>query len=716
MRRDLEAARRRLTWYGARRWQLRLLTVTESAIVARRRDASIGWLVGVVVGALAASRAGAPVGAVLRESVLSPAGLAARRGRRRPRDARRCRRDLDAGPRREPLRPARRRRCSAAIALVVAALLGGAADQSRLAESQNAGLVLLLLPGLIAFAAAVAAARLFGPLVRLAGRLLHRSVGARLAAVTLGRGPGAAAVTVAFLTLAFALALLAEGYRATLVQAESDQASFAVPLDIVVREDLKSLIPVLDAAPARVAMPRSAGGSDAVPVLRIRGSVGNAEGVSGITVLGLPAAETTQLHGWRSDFSGDSRASLAAAVTPAGRRGGEGDPARLAAPLRCRAGSRLAPGDDRDARRALHVRRARPARGRMPPTHFDRALPARLRGGKLVALELVPPRLVDRGADAGRAAGRHAAARAASPRRRGSARAASSLRPAGDGVELTYRINQQNDARIRARQTTDATPPAVLVTPRLAALVGGVGGTLALEIGGRRVPVRVAAVVDHFPGTTRRGRHRRPHEPARPPSTRRCRAPARRTRSGSTSPPAAPTPRWPRSPSRRSAASSRSPGQSCSTRPATTRSGTARCSRSTRPPSWRCCSRRSASRSRCSSDLRDDRGDLYDLESQGARAALLRRIVRVRALVVGIAGVLAGAAAGALLALLVTRVVSVTARATTPDLPLQTSFDLRVLVVAAVAYLLLAAALVALATRRAFRDDRGPVRAQEAGT
>ena len=46
MRRDLEAARRRLTWYGARRWQLRLLTVTESAIVAVA-GAVIGWLVGV---------------------------------------------------------------------------------------------------------------------------------------------------------------------------------------------------------------------------------------------------------------------------------------------------------------------------------------------------------------------------------------------------------------------------------------------------------------------------------------------------------------------------------------------------------------------------------------------------------------------------------------------------------------------------------------------
>ena len=75
MRRDLEAARRRLTWYGARRWQLRLLTGAESAAVALVGTVA-GWLVGVAVGALAASRAGAPVGAVLRESVLSPAGLA----------------------------------------------------------------------------------------------------------------------------------------------------------------------------------------------------------------------------------------------------------------------------------------------------------------------------------------------------------------------------------------------------------------------------------------------------------------------------------------------------------------------------------------------------------------------------------------------------------------------------------------------------------------
>ena len=337
MRRDLEAARRRLTWYGARRWQLRLLTGTESGVVAIAGTV-VGWLVGLAVGALAAAQAGAPVTAVLRESVLAPAGLT-----------------LAVGvavlatvviavatsfPARDesrfgPLDIA----ALAALAVVVASLLGGAASESRLAAGQGAGLVLLLLPGLIAFAAAVAAARLFGPLVRLAGRLLDRSLGARLAAVTLGRGPGAAAVTVAFLTLAFALALLAEGYRATLVRAESDQASFAAPLDIVVRENLKALVPVLDAAPlARYAA--LAAGSDAVPVLRLQAGAGNAEGIGGVTVLGLPPATIAKVHAWRDSFSDRSRSALVSAVTPLGSGRRARDPARFADRLRGRSGPR----------------------------------------------------------------------------------------------------------------------------------------------------------------------------------------------------------------------------------------------------------------------------------------------------------------------------------------------------------------------------------------
>jgi hypothetical protein len=75
LRRDLGAARRRLTWHGARRWQLALLTALESAAVATG-GVVVGWLGGSAAGAVAARLAGAPVGDVLAHSVVAPRGLA----------------------------------------------------------------------------------------------------------------------------------------------------------------------------------------------------------------------------------------------------------------------------------------------------------------------------------------------------------------------------------------------------------------------------------------------------------------------------------------------------------------------------------------------------------------------------------------------------------------------------------------------------------------
>jgi ABC-type lipoprotein release transport system permease subunit len=710
MRRDLEAARRRLTWYGARRWHLRLLTLTESALVALVGTV-VGWLVGVLVGALAAARVGAPVGAVLRESVFAPAGLGlaacvvlaativVAAATSLP---------VREGGRFGPLDAA----ALGAVALVVAALAGGAADQSADGQGQGSGLVLLLLPGLIAFAAAVAAARLFGPLVRLCGRLLHRSVGARLAAITLGRGPGAAAVTVAFLTLAFALALLAEGYRATLVQAEGDQAAFAVPLDVAVREGFKTLVPVLDAAPlSRYAA--IAGGTEAVPIVRLRASAGSAEGLSGVTVLGLPAAKIAAVHGWRGDFADRSRSSLAADVTAPAGSGLRG----------ITLGSRLAfvagPGvlslsaivEGRDGRFAFLELGPLDAR---KSTRIDRALPARLRGGILLGLQLVPPRLVDRGADAGRPLAGHLllTGLGAQPWLGvGGVRAD----PAGGGVELTYRISQQDDAIVRVRQATDASPPEVLVTPRLGVLAGGTGGLLPLQIGGGTVPVRVAGIVDHFPGTTGDAvvgdiQSLQTAVNTRVPGAGRVNEIWLASATNGTD--------------AAMAALARPPFQGVE---AVSRDELLAQAHDDPLGHGTLIALDAAAivalllaalglALTVLSDLRDDRGDLYDLEAQGAEPSLLRRIVRVRALVVGVAGVLSGAVAGAVLALLVTRVVAVTAHATTVDLPLRTAFDLRVVAVGAIAYLLVAAALVALSTRRAFRADRGPKRAQELGT
>ena len=117
------------------------------------------------------------------------------------------------------------------------------------------------------------------------------------------------------------------------------------------------------------------------------------------------------------------------------------------------------------------------------------------------------------------------------------------------------------------------------------------------------------------------------------------------------------------------------------------------------------------------SDLRDDRGDLYDLESQGAQPSLLRRIVRVRALVVGLAGVVAGCGRrGAPRAPRHPgRLRHGARRGTRPCRSPTVVRPARRRGRRGVAYLLLAAALVVLATQaRVRRDDRGPVRAQEA--
>ena len=180
--------------------------------------------------------------------------------------------------------------------------------------------------------------------------------------------------------------------------------------------------------------------------MRIRGSVGSAEGVSGITVLGLPAAETAKLRGWRDDFSGDSRTALVSALTPAADAAVKGIPLGSRLRFDAGAGRRLTPGNDRDAGRAVRLRGARTARRSMPSTHFDRALP---RGG-CAAGSSWRSSSCRRGSSTGE---RMRAVRSPAP----SGSAASTpqawlgeggvkLRPAGDGVELAYRINQENDA------------------------------------------------------------------------------------------------------------------------------------------------------------------------------------------------------------------------------------------------------------------------------
>jgi len=76
LRRDASEARQRLTWFGARRWQVELFTLAESTVVAGVATAA-GWALGGAIAAVIASRAGSPAGDVVDHALLTSGGIAA---------------------------------------------------------------------------------------------------------------------------------------------------------------------------------------------------------------------------------------------------------------------------------------------------------------------------------------------------------------------------------------------------------------------------------------------------------------------------------------------------------------------------------------------------------------------------------------------------------------------------------------------------------------
>jgi hypothetical protein len=102
-------------------------------------------------------------------------------------------------------------------------------------------------------------------------------------------------------------------------------------------------------------------------------------------------------------------------------------------------------------------------------------------------------------------------------------------------------------------------------------------------------------------------------------------------------------------------------------------------------------------------DLRDERGELFDLEAQGATPDTLRRHLRLRALMLVGMGLVGGIVTGAVLSALVVSLVEVTANATAPQPPLVLSVDWAVVGLGLLAYAVAAALLVSAVTWNAFR-------------
>jgi hypothetical protein len=104
-------------------------------------------------------------------------------------------------------------------------------------------------------------------------------------------------------------------------------------------------------------------------------------------------------------------------------------------------------------------------------------------------------------------------------------------------------------------------------------------------------------------------------------------------------------------------------------------------------------------------DLRDEDGELFDLETQGLGPAALRHQVTLRAATVVLLGLVGGLLLGTTLAFAVLRTIAVSANSTKPEPPLLLAPDWLALGLGLVLFAAAAALVVALLTRTAFREQ-----------
>jgi hypothetical protein len=711
MRRDSESARRRLTWFGARRWQLSLFTGLEAAAVAAGGTLA-GWALGSAVGAVIASRAGAPASEVLAHSTLSRGGLLAGLA-----VAAALALVLLAALRAKPLALAGRSFSAldaaalGALAIVVLTLARGDLDQEALATESGTSVALVLLPGLVTFVAAVACARLLRPALVLLERASRgRSVSLRLAALSLARHPGHAAVAAAFLLVSVGLAVFAESYRTTLERGQEEQAAFAVPLDFTLTEDLNRLIPVREAAPAATLAKLGDGSARAEPVLRVAGNVSTG-GRTGITVLGIDPETIPALPGWRDDFSSLPQETLASRIRPTGDAAPRGpeipaDATALELPAQGPPVVVTASVEDPDGGYTqLQLGEPDPA-----GTVLRVAVPREARGGRIVALTISPPvKVTERGGE-GRPIDLRLELGTLRARTPGGGAALGGYddwlavngidaETTPEGAALTGTLTESAAARFRPEQPSDEQPLSVIASPAVAAAAGS-NGDLALRVGGEQVIARVAAVADRFPGA---------REDFVVADRRLLGTALNSARPGI----AVPNEAWIAAGSERqrdalAAELGRAPYTVLTV---DSRAALERSLRNDPLARGTLLTLLAAALVALGlalvgvllgvvSDVRDERGELEDLEAQGARPALLRRVVRLRSFVVVAVGVAGGLLTAALLGLLVVDLVSVTADARATELPLRTSVTWPVLGAALLAGVLAAATLVTAASRR----------------
>jgi hypothetical protein len=657
LRRDADATWRRLTWFGARTWQLAVLSAAEAIAIALS-GTLVGWAVGSLALVPIAHKLGLGASTVLSHSALAPSGIAAAAGA-----AVVATLVLVVVLRIRPTPIVFDTLAVGSLGAIVLAIGRGSANAQSLA-SGGTGTFLILLPGLIAFVAAVVTARLLAPALRFGERRGRRAPAAfRLAALSLARGPGYAAVAVTFLVVSLGFALFAQAYRQTLAEGQRDQANFTVPVDAIVKEDLSSLVPVLHAAP----LAQFARAGRAAPVLRLSG--GLAHVAAPFTLVGLPPDELTRMR-WRADNASLPPRALARKVAfPAQLHG-----IRLSAP-----GFTL------------------PVRVHGDPVTVDANIVTP--GGDFVRVRLLVALTFGL-----TNTGLHGAANGGTGAQTINRGTLELGRPfpgwlGTNGVEahgntLSYLVSPQLTSRFRARQVTDDSVVPVLATPRIAAAAAP-DGLLSLGIEGQPLTVRVVGTIQRFPtvngdAVVADGSGLTTALNAQSPGT------------------AVTNEVW--LSGANLAALHQPPFNVLAVQ---THAQVAQQLRSEPLARGTLLVLAAAAAVALAlalvgivlglvADVRDEQGELFDLESQGARPATLRRHLRLRALAVAGFGLAGGLATGAILSALAVRFVTLTASGSSPAPPLRLAIGWPLVALSLALLTVVGAILVVAITRRAF--------------
>ena len=687
LRRDHRAVRRRLTWNGARSWQILLVAATEVAGITLA-SSLVGWAAGTGAGALLARHLGSPGLLVVEHSVLTARAfgialaLAALTAL-----------VMLAALRAETLAfgglavSAADVAALGALGAVLLALARGKADAGTLAAGSGTGVMLLLLPGLVLFVLAVAVARLLAPFLRLlelAGRRAPAPV--RLALLSLARSPGQVLLSVVFFVLSVGVALFAIVYRSTLERGQTEQARFSVPAPYVLQEDLQQLVTVQQAASAA----QYASLGHVIPVLRDSGYV-SADGGRDFTLLALPASALPTISGWRSDFSSDSRQVLARKLRPRQAPSLNGltlptGATRITLPVQVsgdRLGMTLFVLDRRGDFTTLDFGEF--GRGAHAPTL---PLPRAARGGRVIALELSFP-VIAAFLAGHRESGTSLSVSDASTGvlRLGRLRADSTVLPPfrdwigtggikAGGATLHYVLNRAAASVLRPREPLEGVPVPVVASPAIARAAGP-SGLIPLHVEEQVIEAQVVGVSRYVPSVD--GDLVLADLPT-------WLIAANTAAPGSTDA----SELWLDAPPSAGSRLGRAPFDVLSV---TSQRATAAGLRGDPLARGALALLLAAAVVglalaavglvlTVSGDLRDESGELFDLEGQGATPADIRRHLFLRAAVVAVLGVVGGLVAGAVVSALVVGVVAVTAGAGVPLPPLQLVFGWKLVAVA----------------------------------